>query len=38
MVHDRFDADFTKTCMQLGIVHKAEDSESYNPDVQIGCA
>lgn len=33
MVHDRFDTDFTKICVQLGIVSKAEDAEYYNPDV-----
>lgn len=38
MVHDRFDTDFTKTCIELGIVQNAEDTETYKPDVLIGCA
>ena len=37
VVHDRFDQDFTRSCIDLGIISDAAQAEEYREDVKVGC-
>lgn len=36
-MHDRFDQDFTKSCLELGVIEEAGEAEEYREDVKVGC-
>ena len=36
-VHDRFDQDFNKACIDLGVINQPEDADEYDEEVRVGC-
>lgn len=36
-VHDRFDQDFNKACLDLGVINHPEEADEYDEQVRVGC-
>ena len=38
VIHDRFDQEFNRACLDLGIIKESQQADDYNEDVRVDCA